>query len=167
MKRRCDAPARDDVQSLPTLSAESVMSNSEHAVTTLVVPVPVPVPVPSPLYVSDLGKPQNQNDDRAASTTPSRKMILVVMLPFLMPAVGLVSSALDPSNAPMLSVDVTNARRVLLHVPEDDAIMEANMAAAHEAALAAGEEMYDEVMEACALQPREQKAGVHPVHSSV
>ena len=55
-------------------------------------------------------------------------------------------SPLDPSRAPCVSVDC-GMRTLRLRVPEDDAVMEAMVAAAHSAALAAGEDEYDAVME--------------------
>ena len=54
---------------------------------------------------------------------------------------------LDPLAAPKRTFALNSAHRVVLHEPEDDAIMEARMAEAHAAALAAGAELYDEIME--------------------
>ena len=68
-------------------------------------------------------------------------------------AAVLLKEALDPLSSPLLSVDVTLSHTVKLHAPEDDAVMEAAVAAAHRMALAAGPDRYDEVMEAhCAMQ---------------
>ena len=56
--------------------------------------------------------------------------------------------ALEPSAAPLTTVDVGGGARVRLRVPDDDAVMEALMAKAHAEALAAGADEYDRIMEA-------------------
>ena len=64
------------------------------------------------------------------------------------------AALLDPLAAPRRAIAVNSAHSVTLHEPEDDAIMEARMANAHAAAVAAGPESYDEVMENyCSEQP--------------
>ena len=56
-------------------------------------------------------------------------------------------SALSPSHAPRVTIDITASHSVTLRVPEDDSIMEAIMSRAHAEAAAAGPDLYDEVME--------------------
>ena len=56
-------------------------------------------------------------------------------------------SALSPSHAPRVTIDITASHSVTLRVPEDDSIMEAVMSRAHAEAAAAGPDLYDEVME--------------------
>jgi predicted nicotinamide N-methyase len=56
------------------------------------------------------------------------------------------SALLDPLTAPLRTINV-NQHSLSFHAPEDDAIMEATMAEAQAAALAAGADRYDEVME--------------------
>ena len=55
-------------------------------------------------------------------------------------------SPLDPKRAPVRVLDCCS-RDLRVRVPEDDAVMETMVAAAHAAALAAGEDEYDNVME--------------------
>lgn len=78
-------------------------------------------------------------------------------------ATSALHAALDPAASPLIHIPVTSAHRLVLHVPEDDAIMEATMAEAHAAALAAGPDRYDEVMEEhCTAQPQAYWAQLWP-----
>ena len=56
------------------------------------------------------------------------------------------AARVQPLAQPVRSINI-GASTLRVHVPTDDAIMEAVMAEAHQQALQAGEERYDEVME--------------------
>ena len=57
------------------------------------------------------------------------------------------AAGLNPLSQPVQRVDVGSGNNIVLHVPTDDAIMEAVMQKGHKMALEAGEELYDQVME--------------------
>ena len=70
---------------------------------------------------------------------------------------------LDPRAAPARTLRVTGTHEVCIHAPEDDAVMEAFMAQAQAAALAAGDDKYDDVMEEfCTAQPQQYWAQLWP-----
>lgn len=86
------------------------------------------------------------------------------LLSFLSLSAAAALAPLNPLEAPQQRISVGATQLpIALYVPEDDAIMEAMMARAHEAALAAGPERYDEVMEEyCTTQPQAYWAQVWP-----
>eukprot|EP00966_Prymnesium_polylepis_P175379 4058498-Prymnesium_polylepis.1 len=58
-------------------------------------------------------------------------------------ALAALGAALDPHRAPVTVLDC-GPQQLRVRVPEDDAVMEAMVAAAHATALAAGEDEYDD-----------------------
>ena len=88
---------------------------------------------------------------------------MATALSVLLATAAAALAPLDPRGAPTSTIAVTRAHDVRIAVPEDDAIMEAFMASAHAAALAAGEGRYDEVMEEyCTAQPQQYWAQLWP-----
>lgn len=71
----------------------------------------------------------------------SRMMMLAMLL------LSTAAAGLNPLSQPVQRVDVGSGNNIVLHVPTDDAIMEAVMQKGHKMALEAGEELYDQVME--------------------